>query len=57
MALKMLKDARCSEQCLYLFSFHGVGLVELDDGRALGRVVEVQGDPDALLVPGVDVVI
>ena len=34
----------------YLFSFHGVSFVELDDGRALGGVVQVEGDPDALLV-------
>ena len=38
------------KQLTHLFSFHGVSFVELDDGRALGGVVQVEGDSDALLV-------
>ena len=38
------------KQLTHLFSFHGVSFVELYDGRALGRVVQVQSDLDALLV-------
>ena len=38
------------KQLTHLFSFHGVSLVELYDGRALGRVVQFQSDLDALLV-------